>query len=160
MNFDEKNIVKVNHMNYMAAIYLIRSTMEESEVNKAEAETDFRCGDPAWKRFLYKDGDMYVGLVGLYMENKTNGWLSYFAVHPDYQGLGLGRWLMGWIEGKAKEWGVKRIFIETYDTEVYERAVQLYEKLGFSQSGYLDGFYEEKKILYFKKDLQSESISV
>ena len=51
------------------------------------------------------------------------------AIHPGYQGLGIGRALMHFLHAAAKLRGARRIRLKVYPQNT--RAVRLYEELGY-----------------------------
>ncbi|OHA02949.1 MAG: hypothetical protein A3C92_02760 [Candidatus Sungbacteria bacterium RIFCSPHIGHO2_02_FULL_53_17] len=57
--------------------------------------------------------------------------LGWFAVGTDYQGTGMGSFLLDWTENVARGRGVKIMTIETDDFENEEVALKLYEKRGY-----------------------------
>ncbi len=70
----------------------------------------------AKKRFFdgYSDGQLYLGML---------------ACHPDYQGRGAGRALVGWGLGKAKTEGLAvTLFASPMGARIYKR-------LGFQDVG-------------------------
>ncbi|HYH27543.1 MAG TPA: GNAT family N-acetyltransferase [Actinomycetota bacterium] len=63
------------------------------------------------------------------------------AVHPDFQGRGIGRALMDAVVEEARRRGRSRITLDT--TEAMKEAVGLYESMGFERGEdlvYDDGF--------------------
>ncbi|GMF76687.1 acyl-CoA N-acyltransferase [Aspergillus flavus] len=58
--------------------------------------------------------------------------LDNVAVAPAAQGLGLGKYLMGFAEEKARECGFKRIRL--YTNEMMVENVGIYERLGYVET--------------------------
>lgn len=51
------------------------------------------------------------------------------AVHPDYQGSGLGRMFMGFLHAAARLRGAEKVRLKVYPHN--EKAIRLYEHLGY-----------------------------
>jgi ribosomal protein S18 acetylase RimI-like enzyme len=83
-------------------------------------------------QFVALDGDRVVGWADIF-----RAWPPALAhcgslgmgVHPDFRGQGLGQRLLSACIAKARQQGITRIELETRVDN--ERAVRLYEKLGF-----------------------------
>ena len=83
---------------------------------------------------------------------KTVGWqlpfdvpviaLHILAVHPNYQGRGVGRALMDYAETLARETGVLAVRLDTHEGNA--PACRLYEACGYSMRGLVDLGLEEK----------------
>ena len=96
-----------------------------------------------------------VGVTGLHHYEwgpAENVWLAWFAVHPDYQRQGIGRYLLHATEQLAQARGYHKLFIETYDHPDFAKARQFYTACGFMPAGeihqYLPG--PHKMIVYLK----------
>jgi ribosomal-protein-alanine N-acetyltransferase len=77
---------------------------------------------------------------------RNRGNVSTIDVHPDFRRLGLGTRLMNLAEANLREMGLKKY---TLQVEVdNEAAIKLYQKLGFSISRTLPGYYEDEKDAY------------
>ncbi len=76
-----------------------------------------------------------IGCVILSPVNETDLKLRQMAVSKDYQGLGIGREIVGWAEDFAKHKGYKRI-----EMHARKYAIPFYEKLGYEPFG--DEFLE------------------
>ena len=57
------------------------------------------------------------------------GWVNYLAVHPDYQGRGLGRRMMEEIEAKLIARGCPKINVQIRSDN--EGVIAFYRRLGF-----------------------------
>ena len=101
--------------------------------------------------------DVLCGLVGLHYYRwgpVENAWLSWFAVHPDYQGKGLGGFLINEIEKKAVESGYRKLFVETYNSAEFEKARNFYIKMGYSKPGEIEDYLPDNTaMIVFKKNL-------
>ena len=72
-------------------------------------------------------GDEIIGSVRAYIEGDT-GYISKLIVHPDHQGMGLGKRLLATIESKLQK---KRY--ELFTGGKSERNLQFYEKAGYKR---------------------------
>ncbi|MGA7145333.1 MAG: GNAT family N-acetyltransferase [Desulfobacterales bacterium] len=67
--------------------------------------------------------------------------LYWIAVHPDFQGRGLGRRLLKEIERLVQEAGGTRIYVETSQRLQYAATRTFYENRGYRQESVLEDFY-------------------
>lgn len=83
------------------------------------------------------------GLVGLHRQiwgPKENVWLSWFVVHPEHHGKGIGSALIDLITEKARHAGYKKLLVETYDSPTFEKARSFYKAKGFSKVGNIEDY--------------------
>ena len=66
--------------------------------------------------------------------------LALLAIHPAQRHQGLGARLIAWLEQSARIAGVKQIRLEARADN--RSAIAFYQRLGFSQSGRIAGYYE------------------
>ena len=98
--------------------------------------------------WIIKHEGQVVGLIVL-MEKEGGMLLDNVAVHPAYQGQGVGRRLMAFAEREARQRGFDDLHLYTH--EKMSENLKIYEKLGFveterrSESGY--------ERIYMKKSL-------
>ncbi|MFA4948505.1 MAG: GNAT family N-acetyltransferase [Candidatus Krumholzibacteriia bacterium] len=78
--------------------------------------------------------------------------LYWIAVHPDYQGRGLGKALMREVERRIRESGGTRIYIDTSYKAQYEDTRAFYLSLGYELDALLKDFYSpgDDKVIYRK----------
>jgi amino-acid N-acetyltransferase len=62
-----------------------------------------------------------AGCVGLHRMADDLAEVRGLAIHPDFQGKGLGRWLVLGTERLARDWGLKRLFAWTYEQHFFEK---------------------------------------
>jgi amino-acid N-acetyltransferase len=62
-----------------------------------------------------------AGCVGLHRLADDLAEVRGLAIHPDFQGKGLGRWLVLGAERLARDWGLKRLFAWTYEQRFFEK---------------------------------------
>jgi ribosomal protein S18 acetylase RimI-like enzyme len=123
------------------------SRMQPLELNEVW-ELDRQCFQPLWQMsredimtaFHVSENcatirDHEGRLIGYQISNSlpTGGHLARIAVHPNYQGKGVGRYLLQDLLQKFIMAGVTRV---TVNTQIDNRtAIQLYESSGFIQTG-------------------------
>lgn len=81
----------------------------------------------------------YCGAFGVLDE----GEITNVSVHPKFQGRGIGRALLETllIEGENRTWSI--YFLEVRQSN--ERAIRLYQSLGFEKTGIRPNFYQFPK---------------
>jgi GNAT superfamily N-acetyltransferase len=73
------------------------------------------------------DGGRQIGLARMITDRATFAYLCDVYVHPDYQGKGLGKWLMRCVMEHPDLSGFRRMHLVTRD------AHELYRPLGFTE---------------------------
>jgi len=78
--------------------------------------------------------------------------LYWIAVHPDFQGKGLGKALMRETEKRIRAVGGTRIYIDTSYKAQYEDTRAFYESLGYALGAMLPDYYApgDDKVIYVK----------
>ncbi len=74
---------------------------------------------------LYLDGRQ-IGFARAVTDKCTFAWICDIMVHPDYRGIGLGKWLMDCLSAHPDVVNVSREMLRTRD------AHGLYEQYGYS----------------------------
>jgi ribosomal protein S18 acetylase RimI-like enzyme len=76
--------------------------------------------------------------------------LYWIAVHPDFQGRGLGRELLRETEARVRARGGARVYIETSGRPLYESTRGFYERCDYRLEATLEGFYGlgDAKLIY------------
>lgn len=79
--------------------------------------------------------------------------LYWIAVHPDYQGRGVGRQILHASERKIRERGGTRIYIDTSQRPQYASTRAFYEQSNYRHETTLTDFYgpDDGKVIYCKK---------
>ena len=88
--------------------------------------------DGSFATFCAYEGDTAVGMARLIGDSGMSFYIKDFAVHPEYQGKGIGQMLMNAMECWVKEqlqpgWAVSLELISSKGREPF------YEKFGFEQ---------------------------
>jgi ribosomal protein S18 acetylase RimI-like enzyme len=79
--------------------------------------------------------------------------LYWIAVHPDYQGKGIGSALIRETESRIGQAGGQGIYVETSSRPVYEPTRAFYVSRGYVQAALLEDFYApgDGKVIYVKR---------
>lgn len=79
--------------------------------------------------------------------------LYWIVVDPREQGRGVGRRLLGRVEGAVGEGGGGAIWIETAGRSDYAATRAFYERSGYVEAARLEGFYApvDDKVIYRKR---------
>lgn len=107
--------------------------------------------------FLYKNGLENIGMCKLIRQKYRNEHILYLgglAIHPDYFGKGFGKKMMQEIIDFCKNNGVSRIELSVAIHN--EKAIQLYEDVGFTKEGVLKNYtYLKSKDQFIDEILMS-----
>lgn len=121
-----------------AVMEMLRATPEflPSEIPVAEEVIDCFLDDPVRSGY-----EIYVGVVGCAVQGYvcygltplTEGtWDIYWiAVSAKFQGLGIGRKLMAWSEGRIAESGGRMVLLETSSKPNYDKTRRFYLSLNY-----------------------------
>ncbi|ELS00855.1 acetyltransferase [Xenococcus sp. PCC 7305] len=80
-------------------------------------------------------------------------WNLYFiAVHPDYQGKGIGGAMLDYVEKILTERGDRLLLVETSGLPGFERTREFYRKQGYEEEARIREFYKagDDKIIFRK----------
>ena len=91
--------------------------------------------------FIFGTDDTEVGMFKLYAHSyRTShiGYLGGVAIHPDFSGKGFGTKMMAEILDFGQKMGFLRIELST--ATINEKAIRLYEKMGFEREGVLENY--------------------
>jgi len=109
-------------------------------------------------------GDIHAEFPSISIFRRTL-WNLTIAVHPDYQGLGIGTRLCRSLIDEARKLGtIKRI--ELFCREDNHYAVRFYEKLGFQTEGiltnrlFVDGAYSNDLVMGYLLDPLDSSLDL
>ena len=101
-----------------------------------------------------------VGIAYCAPEKMTEGtWNLYLiAIHPDYQGQGIGTSMVRYIEQMLAARGERILLVETSSLASFEGTREFYRKCGYDQEARIREFYQagEDKIV-FRKSLRDLS---
>ncbi len=79
--------------------------------------------------------------------------IYWIAVHPDYQGRGVGRQLLKETESRIKKTGGIRAYVDTSQRIQYASTRAFYERCGYQSESLLPDFYAQGdgKVIYCKQ---------
>lgn len=146
------------------AAALVARAMNEDEGRWAARTMQFHFGcrrhrlDDGRSYCVWKQGDAIRGLVGLHhvvWGPERNVWLAWFAVDPESQGQGLGRQLLLAAEQMAADRGYRRLLVETYEHDDFDKARRFYERNGFCEAGRIAGYLDDgSAMIVYTRDLE------
>lgn len=91
--------------------------------------------------FVFENDGEKVGMFKLYPHTYRSNHVAYLggvAIHPDFGGKGFGTEMFKEIIDLAQKRGVLRIELSAATTN--EKAISLYEKMGFQKEGILRNY--------------------
>ena len=98
------------------------------------------------------DGHQVIGFAIMHFGD-DRGRLNLLAVHPRYQGAGLGRRMNLWLEECALVAGIEAIELELRRGNVGAR--KFYERLGYRSAGVVTRYYRgEEDALRMARDIR------
>ena len=116
--------------------------------------SDYFANDDSTDFWLTYEDEKPVAIIYCAPERMTEGtWNLYLiAVHPDYQGQGIGTSIMRYIEQMLAARGERLLLVETSSLASFEGTREFYRKCGYEQEARIREFYQagEDKIVYRK----------
>lgn len=89
---------------------------------------------------VIRKNDQLIAFAGCSFDiQRKDAHITNIAVLPDWQGDGLGEFLMRALIRKARHMGMRQVTLEVRISN--KRAQNLYHKLGFRQTGIKRGYY-------------------
>jgi N-acetylglutamate synthase-like GNAT family acetyltransferase len=82
--------------------------------------------DTAIHAMLVNDAGETVGVCRMHLQTPHEAQLRFMGIHPGYQGKGLGKLLLDYLEDKARTMGAQTIVLQSR-----EKAVSFYERHGY-----------------------------
>ncbi|MDI6797275.1 MAG: GNAT family N-acetyltransferase [Desulfatibacillaceae bacterium] len=128
---------------------------EEVDVAKELVDERLAKGDSSGYHFVM--AEHYGRLVGYSCYGRIPGTASshdlyWIAIHPEFQGRGLGRRLLLETEKKIKQAGGTRVYADTSQRAQYASTRAFYESCGYRLETVLEDFYDrgDGKAIYSK----------
>ena len=146
---DSSNLTVMSQLETAEACELIAISMNMDEARWAEKTMNYQFGcleqgiDDGRRYFTYRGDGGIQALVGLHHYEwgpEENVWLSWFAVHPDFQRKGIGTALIKLVELEAKTIGYTKLFVETYANRDFDNAINFYEACDFERVGTISNY--------------------
>jgi [ribosomal protein S18]-alanine N-acetyltransferase len=91
---------------------------------------------------VIKNGDCVIAYMVVYFIFEE-AHLANIAVAPEYQQRGLGEWMIRHLVNLAEQSGRQIILLEVRMSN--DKAIRLYQKLGFVEAGVRKRYYEDKE---------------
>ncbi|QDA60587.1 GNAT family N-acetyltransferase [Hymenobacter jejuensis] len=112
-----------------AAYYQLRYQVLRQPWNQPEgSERADDDPDPAtFHAMLVADDGTVVGVGRLHASGPQQGQMRYMAVHPDWQGQGIGQQVLTYLEAEARRRGLTESILHAR-----QAAVPFYERAGYS----------------------------
>lgn len=134
-----------------AALHLIE--MDESHLDRVH-ELETLCFTDPWSREAFEaelsnnlaryqlltDGEAIVGYCGVWIV-VDEGHITNLGIDPGYQGHSYGEKMMRLVMDWARLQNICRLTLEVRVSN--EKAIYLYEKLGFKSAGIRPAYYED-----------------
>ncbi|MEM9273363.1 MAG: GNAT family N-acetyltransferase [Cyanobacteria bacterium P01_F01_bin.143] len=107
--------------------------------------------DSFW--ITYDDGEprgVAYGAPEVYADGVSN--LYFIAVHPDYQGQGIGGEMLRYVEKMLTERGDRLLLVETSGLPDFEKTRTFYRKNGYEEEARIRDYYKagDDKIIFRK----------
>ena len=84
--------------------------------------------------------DKIIG-IGCFWSILEEAHITILAVHPDYQGRGLGQFMLYSLLHDAVKWGLERATLEVRQSN--QVALAIYQKFGFQIAGLRKKYYQD-----------------
>lgn len=153
--------------------YIVVKPSDEQYINEIY-KILFRCGMNMAKQFLFhwvkpyskaaimndcetktvvlvkdKSTGVYTSTFQMFVNDEGNLYVRKIATRPDYEGKGIGKRNMQYMENYAKEKGCPKVCLDVYKKS--PRAVGFYKKFGFVVTGetkarFFSEYVMEKKV--------------
>lgn len=98
-----------------------------------------------------EESEKIIGL-GCFWAILDEAHLTILAIHPDFQGQGLGKLLLGKLLEEAKNRNLERATLEVGENN--KKALHLYQQFGFKEAGRRKKYYKktgEDALILWKK---------
>jgi ribosomal protein S18 acetylase RimI-like enzyme len=130
----------------LPAVFSVRTSTKENAITLEELKEDYGITPDSLaeamkshvKGWLCEESNRVVGFS---MGDRSNGEVQVIAVHPDCEGRGIGKTLLGEVQKWLFSSGHKEIWLGAYPDPTI-RAYGFYRKLGWKATGKMKGYDE------------------
>lgn len=128
---------------------------DEVEVAVELVEERLGKGEASGYHFVFADADGRAAGYACFgpIACTVSSWdLYWIAVHPDFQGLGVGTLLIRQLERRVAALGGTRLYVETSSKAAYASTRGFYESRGYRTEAVLEEFYApgDGKVVFVK----------
>ena len=99
------------------------------------------------------DGEAIAGIGALKELDDGGGELKSMRTHPEHLRKGVGAAILEHIIEKARQRGLRRVFLETGSGEAFEPALELYRRRGFESCGAFSDYVASQFNQFMRLDL-------
>ncbi|MDH5181110.1 MAG: GNAT family N-acetyltransferase [Gammaproteobacteria bacterium] len=136
---------------YMSDLNTVVKIIEATDEDDAEEAREIYQEYGVEGQFVLEHDNKIIGVIGYSEVPGTDGtyWLSWTYLDPAFQGLGMGKQMLNDLLNMLREKNGRKIFVKVSDYDdpedgrVYERAMKLYESVGFVEELVGKDFYDE-----------------
>lgn len=147
------SILRPMYLNDLSAVVKIIHQHDEDDAEAAEADYQ---EDGLEHQFVLEKDEQVIGVTGYREVPATDAtyWLSWTYLDEAFQRQGLGREMLTELLGKLREKAGRKIFVKVSDYEdpeegkIYERALEVYQALGFKEELISQDFYDDGENQY------------
>ena len=111
--------------------------------------------------YIWRTEGIIRGLVGLHHYHwgpEENVWLAWFALHPQNQRSGVGKRMLAAIEKIAAKRGFKKLLVETYEHQDFDKARSFYVATGFKRIGRIQNYLsDDSDMVVYGKEIMSHN---
>ncbi len=109
-------------------------------------------GDKTSQHVCLLFNDEVIGVCRLQLNSASEAQIRYMGVHSNYQGMHLGDIMLAYFEVRAKELGIKTIFLQAR-----EKAVSFYKRNGYQMIEKTFLLFDQIQHYSMQKNLRQES---
>jgi len=117
-------------------------TCRDTNILVACASPNYRAQNRDQKQLQHTHNHQVVGFGVMHYGN-TEANLNLLAVLPDYRRMGIGRFMVQWLENSALTAGIDVIYLQCRTVNI--SAQQFYHKLGYRKLRNLPQYYSAKE---------------
>ena len=97
---------------------------------------------------MLNEAEEAIAVCRLHLQTPQEAQIRFMAIHPDYQGQGLGKKILGFLEEKARAQGAQYITLQAR-----ENAVAFYQRCGYTVLAKTHLLFGEIQHYQMRKDL-------